>query len=142
MGPSSIRIINAAAFAATLAAGTGERAAFEALFLNGGTLNRNRLADREELLKLAKKDTVSGKPGLLARALRESRAFITADTFLDAELVPGSGEYRAFETLFVRHGSMDQNRLDDRELLLKLKAKDLVGKQPGFVARCLTQFGV
>lgn len=54
----------------------------------------------------------------------------------------GSGEHAAFETLFVHHGTLNQNKLADREELLKLKARDMVGGKPGFLARALTQFGV
>lgn len=70
-GPSSIQNITAEAVAATLPKGSDERRAFETLFLHGGTMNQNRLADREALLKLKQRDTAGGKGGVIARALTQ-----------------------------------------------------------------------
>ena len=59
-----------------------------------------------------------------------------------ATLQLGSDERRAFETLFIHGGTLNQNRPGDRELLRKLKQRDMAGGKPGLLARALTQFGV
>ncbi len=141
MGPTSIGIINAAAFAATLPAGSGERSAFENLFLYGGTMNRNRLGDREQLRKLEVRDTVQGRPGLIASAFKQGLAMFNADVIADT-LPERSDERRAFEILFVHHGLLNQGRLADREALLKLKQADTAKGKLGLIAKALTQFGV